>query len=101
MTTEMKQGTGIPQFCTFTFDFYLNKLPYLKKQTQFYPFLSPKTAFCPKTKPIQSQNKPKFILQSLGDGGQTQFFGLVNRAGKMLWVVFWILSFGDSDLVRI
>jgi hypothetical protein len=32
---------------------------------------------------------------------QTQFFGLVNRAGKMLWVVFWILSFGDSDLFRI
>jgi hypothetical protein len=57
-----------------------------------------------KTLPAEALAKagnPIFILHSLGDGGQTQFFGLVNRAGKMLWVVFWILSFGDSDLVRI
>ena len=43
MTTEMKQGTGIPQFCIFTFDVYLNKLPFLKKQSPIKPnFYPPK-----------------------------------------------------------
>ncbi len=53
--------------CQFTLiceNLWLNYKPFLKKQTQFFPFLSPKTAFCPKTKPIkanQSQFKPNFI----------------------------------------
>ncbi len=33
-------------------------ITYLKKQTQFYAFLGPKTAISPKTKPIQTQTKP-------------------------------------------
>ena len=33
--------------------------PFLKKQSQFYPFFGPKTAICPKTKPKQTQFKPK------------------------------------------
>ena len=45
---------------------WLNFIPYLKKQTQFYAVFGPKTAFCQKTNPIQSQLNPI----------QTQFFGL-------------------------
>ncbi len=41
---------------------WLNYKPFLKKQTQFFPFFSPKTAIWrknePKTKPNQSQFKP-------------------------------------------
>ncbi len=63
---------GIPQFCIFTFDFYLNKTTYLKKQTQFYAFFGPKTPFCQnqsQLKPIQSQFKPNSnpILSKLRD----------------------------------
>ena len=37
------------------------KIPFLKKQTQFYAVFGPKTPFCLKTKPIQTQFKPNFM----------------------------------------
>ena len=37
---------------------WLNQIPFLKKQTQFFPVSSPKKPFCPNPNPIQSQFKP-------------------------------------------
>ena len=49
---------GIPHFFPFTFAFFLQKHPYLKKQTQFFAVFSPKTAIRrnqSQLNPIQSQ----------------------------------------------
>ena len=51
---------------------WLNFILYLKKQTQFFPFSSPKTTIPPNPNPIQSQFKPN-QTQSCQNSATTAF----------------------------
>jgi hypothetical protein len=64
---------------------------YEKKQTQTNPIQTQnKAIFCTKNRP-QNQNKPKFTLRSLGEGGQTLPAEALWRANftDVLFCTFW------------
>jgi len=99
---------GIPQFCPFTFAFFLtfssvaksgiyqlsNHHAYYAKQTQISPFMAQKQRFTEKTNPIQTQFKPKRTqfapmvqgrrrkTDADGEGGTTQ---ISNYTSIDLW----------------